>query len=437
MEVKPGYKQTEVGVIPEDWVISQLGELIEVKNGFAFSSECFAENGPILLTPGNFKLEGGLHFDERNTKRYSGTYDKSTVFKYGDLLLVMTDLTPDCNLLGKSAFVLVEETILHNQRIGKVTIFGDRLSKNFLYWYFLSPRHAKRMKETATGSTVRHTSNGSIYTTIIALPPTIPEQTAIATALSDVDALVESLEQLIAKKRAIKQGAMQELLTGKRRLPGFGNGKGYKQTEIGTIPEDWKAVSLGAVTESTQLGGNYANSPSPSIWPLIKMGNLGRGSLRLDKIEFIVSSTPPFQKDELEHGDLLLNTRNTLDLVGKVAVWRNELSEAYFNSNIMRIKFKSSFVGSNFFMNLQMNTDHFLKQIRGVAIGTTSVAAVYWRDIRNLLVPLPPLPEQTAIATVLSDMDSEIEALETKLNKTRQIKQGMMSELLTGRIRLI
>ena len=99
----------------------------------------FSTAGPIVLTPGNFKLEGGLYFNDRNTKRYSGSFPKSTVFQTGDLLVVMTDLTPDCNLLGKPAFLDSEEIILHNQRIGKVNLFTESLDKQFLYFLLLSP----------------------------------------------------------------------------------------------------------------------------------------------------------------------------------------------------------------------------------------------------------------------------------------------------------
>ena len=215
---KDGYKQTDVGVIPEDWEVVQLKDLISIKSGFAFSSAHFSDKGPILLTPGNFKLEGGLYFNERNTKRYSGSFNSSMVFSYGDLLIVMTDLTPDCNLLGKPAFVHLNEPILHNQRIGKIVPISNRLSLTFLYSFFLSKAHAVRMKETATGSTVRHTSTKSIYSSLIAIPPTIEEQEAISTILSDMDSEITTLEEKLSKARQLKQGMMQELLTGRIRL---------------------------------------------------------------------------------------------------------------------------------------------------------------------------------------------------------------------------
>ena len=220
MEVKPGYKRTEVGVIPEEWDVNPLERVFALKHGFAFSSEHFSKSGPIVLTPGNFRLQGGLYFEERNTKRYSGSYTSDMAFKRGDLLIVMTDLTPDCNLLGKPAFVEIDEAVLHNQRIGKVLLKDKTAHLPFLYYALLSRAYLSHVKKNAFGSTVRHTSSKSIYTTELAWPPPL-EQRAIATALSDVDALIGALTQLIAQKRNLKQAAMQQLLTGKQRLPGF------------------------------------------------------------------------------------------------------------------------------------------------------------------------------------------------------------------------
>ena len=101
--IRAGYKQAEVGVIPEDWSVLQLKQLITIKSGFAFSSSYFSDKGPILLTPGNFGLEGGLNFTERNTKRFSGPCTPAMQFAFGDLLIVMTDLTPACKLLAPAA----------------------------------------------------------------------------------------------------------------------------------------------------------------------------------------------------------------------------------------------------------------------------------------------------------------------------------------------
>lgn len=209
---------------------------------------------------------------------------------------------------------------------------------------------------------------------------------------------------------------------------------GYKQTEVGIIPEDWVVYSVGDIIQRSQLGGNYENTESTSDYPLIKMGNLGRGYISLDKIEYVTSK--PSSKDRLMFGDVLFNTRNTLELVGKVAVWRNELDEAYFNSNILRFYFDKDVVADSFFMNLAMNTSGFISQLSGIATGTTSVAAIYTRDLYTLKMAIPAKQEQTAIANVLSDSDALIDALERLIAKKQAIKTATMQQLLTGRTRL-
>ncbi|MEO8748716.1 MAG: restriction endonuclease subunit S [Rhodanobacter sp.] len=211
---------------------------------------------------------------------------------------------------------------------------------------------------------------------------------------------------------------------------------GFIQTEAGLIPEDWVVLSLGQILLKKQLGGNYKNSEIETQWPLIKMGNLGRGRIKLDKIEFVDTSQSPADRDRLELDDVLFNTRNTLELVGKVALWRNELPEAYFNSNIMRMEFEASLISSNRFMNYFLNTPHSISALRAMATGTTSVAAIYSRDFVNLTVAIPSKSEQQAIAEALSDADALIESLQQLIAKKRQIKQGTMQALLTDKQRL-
>lgn len=209
------------------------------------------------------------------------------------------------------------------------------------------------------------------------------------------------------------------------------------QTEVGTLPIDWSAIAMSDLLTTKQLGGNYKNGTAETAWPLIKMGNLGRGRIDCGKVEYVHTSNPPSTRDRLQAGDVLFNTRNTLDLVGKVAIWRNELTEAYFNSNIMRMCFDPERIGSNAYMNYVLNTSRSVSALRAIATGTTSVAAIYSRDFANVFLPLPnSKSEQQSIAETLGDADALIDSLEQLLTKKRQIKQGAMQELLTGRRRL-
>jgi type I restriction enzyme S subunit len=169
----------------------------------------------------------------------------------------------------------------------------------------------------------------------------------------------------------------------------------------------------------------------------MKMGNIARGRFDLTKLEFISAHVTPEAEHRLVVGDVLFNTRNTLDLVGKVAIWRNELPIAYFNSNLLRLEFDSRKISSNEYVNYALNAKRAMARLRGLATGTTSVAAIYTKDLMGFQMIVPPKSEQVAIAAALSDMDAELAGLEQRREKTRALKQGMMQELLTGRTRLV
>ena len=211
---------------------------------------------------------------------------------------------------------------------------------------------------------------------------------------------------------------------------------GYKQTEVGVIPEDWTVKPLGSVLSKGRLGGNYANRDEEAEFPLMKMGNVGRGQIDLAKIQFIAPGVRPDLEHRLVRGDVLFNTRNTLDLVGKVAMWRDELPVAYYNSNLMRFEFDPQEVCSGEYANSFLNTAGTVSRLRELATGTTSVAAIYTRDLMGLPFAVPPLLEQRAIAAALSDVDVLLAKLDQLIAKKRDLKQAAMQQLLTGQTRL-
>lgn len=434
-----GYKQTEVGLIPEDWDVLSVDECsIKVGSGKTPTggASVYVDCGRPFIRSQNVGW-GKLDLSDVAfiTDEIHLTFTGSEIQEH-DVLLNITGAS-----IGRCA--KADKRISGgnvNQHVCIVRTDFTKLIPKLLVELINSSIGQNQIDSYQAGGNREGLNFSQVRQLRFAISKNEKEQTAIANALSDVDALISELEKLITKKQAIKTATMQQLLTGRTRLPQFalrddGAPKGTKPSELGEIPEDWEIYSLGQLIKGTQLGGNYKNSEQETGQPLIKMGNLGRGYIKLDKLEFVVGKAK--EVDRLEFGDLLFNTRNTLDLVGKVSVWRNELSVAFFNSNLMRITFDPALIGSNFYMNAVMNSNDFVNALSDIAIGTTSVAAIYSRDLFQLKVSLPPKEEQTAIATILSDMDAEIQALEQRLSKTRQIKQGMMQELLTGKTRLI
>lgn len=214
------YQETELGWIPKDWELIPLDEHFHIKHGYAFKGEYFSDKPPgeVLLTPGNFFRNGGLYFQERNTKYYKGPIPKGYVLENGELLVVMTDLSPQTLILGR--FVLLEESFitLHNQRIGKV----ERLSKlQFNDVYLLNALSQESLRKeiisTATGTTVRHSSPQRILNNKIPYP-SINEQLAIGERVSKIESLIRGHGVELEKYKEIKKGLMQDLLTGKVRV---------------------------------------------------------------------------------------------------------------------------------------------------------------------------------------------------------------------------
>lgn len=210
----------------------------------------------------------------------------------------------------------------------------------------------------------------------------------------------------------------------------------YKQTELGVIPEGWDVKPLSSVLSKGRLGGNYPNRDREADYPLMKMGNIARGYIDTSKVEYITPAASPDLNHRLRYGDVLFNTRNTLDLVGKVAIWRDELPVAYYNSNLMRLEFDPQQVCSNEYANYALNSDGGVARLRALATGTTSVAAIYTRDLLRMPFIVPPPPEQLAIARALSNVDALIGALNQLIAKKRDLKQAAMQQLLTGQKRL-
>ena len=380
--MKPGYKQTEVGVIPEEWEVKPLGAFVSYTNGKAHE-QSISDSGRFVVVNSKFISTEGL------TRKYS--HHSFCPASTGDVLMVMSDV-PNGRAIAKCYWVESDNTYTVNQRIcilnprgidGKLLFF--KLDRNPFYLAF------------DDGAKQTNLRKDDVLACPLGIPKSDAEQRAIATALSDVDGLLGGLDRLIAKKRDLKQAAMQQLLTGQTRLPGFHG--------------EWEVKRLGDVVQ-------------------IKKGQLITSStLKPGDIPVIAGGKQPayYHASANRFGRTV-----TISASGASAGYVALYSEPIFASDCSTISESESYCLGFVFYQLLCKQQTIYKAQTGGA-----QPHIHAKDLNPILFSIPPLPEQTAIASVLAEMDAELAAFTQRREKTRALKQAMMQELLTGRIRLV
>ncbi|MBI5439172.1 MAG: restriction endonuclease subunit S [Nitrosomonadales bacterium] len=434
LRIRPGCKQTDpltgsgqgLGVIPEDWEASTIGK--------------------------NSKWMSGGTPRRNNAKFWSGTipWISGSTLKSAEISTSDQFLTTEAVSAGSkmapvdSTLLLVRGSALHNEiRAGlvvlpvafnqdvKALVPNITVEPKFLTYYILA-QSGELLKLVSSAGNSAGVLDTELVQNFKFLKPPLPEQRAIAAVLSDVDALLASLDKLIAKKRDLKQGVMQQLLTGQRRLPGFSG--------------EWEAKRLGDLF--TFSGGLSASRDqlSNSGYCYLHYGDIHKSSkifidvaaefMDIPKLDVHLNDVIPSAL--LKDGDVVFVDASEDDEGTSrhwVVVNREDLP---FISGLHTIVAKSRDNSlSNGFKRYCFQTQNIKQQFQFFAVGT-KVSGISKTNIAKLELKFPPLlEEQTAIAAVLSDMDAEITALEARRDKTRALKQGMMQELLTGRIRLV
>lgn len=413
MEVKPGLQQTEHGVIPKDWSVIKLGEVGEVIRGASprpkNDARFYGGSIPRLMVE-DVTRDGKIVIPEVDFLTEEGA-KRSRPCKQGTLTIVCS------GTVGVPSFLGVDACI-HDGFLALKCIV-ESVCDDYLYHQLC--RLQQSFDRSAThGGVFTNLTTSSVREFTVPLPPTRAEQEAIADALSDADAQIESLEQLIAKKRQIKQGAMQGLLTGKRRLQGFRG--------------EWKVRRLEELGEFRKGSGITREHAQSGRLPCVRYGEIY--TTHHDYIKSFRSWISPDVAQTatpLKKGDLLFaGSGETRAEIGKCVAFVEDC-EAYAGGDIVILRPRAV---DSLFLGFALNTPSINRQkaSRGQGDAVVHISASALAKIR---LPLPEQAEQTAIATILYEMDAEITALEDKLAKARRIKQGMMQELLTGRIRLI
>lgn len=412
--MQPGYQQTEVGVIPEDWSVVPLGRLVRSVE-YGSSAKSRPHGAVPVLRMGNLQ-DGKIDWAD-----LVYTDDAAEIEKYalrpGDVLFNRTNTI---DLVGKTAIYRGERAAVFAGYLIRINLKPDLLDSRYLN-YILNTEFARKysLKVLSVAVGQANINGQKLKTYPIPLPPDRTDQARIADALSDAEDLIASLEQLVAKKRQIKHGAMHDLLTGSKRLPGF-SGE-WETKRLGELGEFLKGSG---VTKSQTLSGDI---------PCVRYGEIyTRHNDHVRAFYSWISRQVAQTATRLEHGDILFaGSGETKEEIGKCVAFVHKI-EAYAGGDIVILRT----VGADpLFLGYYLNTPDIARQkaSRGQGDAVVHISASALSAVRG---KFPKLDEQQAIALVLSDMDGEIAAVAAKLDKARQVKQGMMQELLTGRTRL-
>jgi type I restriction enzyme, S subunit len=401
--MKPGYKQTEIGFLPEEWEVKTLGSLTTLlTNGFVGTATTAYIEGDegVLYIQGYNIQENGFNF--HGIKRVSKAFharNKKSCLQAGDLLTIQT------GDIGVTTVVPPELSGANCHALIISRLRKQESEPGYYCQYFNSERGRVAFKEIETGTTMKHLNGGDMKRLFLPSPP-VEQQCAIATALSDVDGLLAGLDRLIAKKRDLKQAAMQQLLTGQTRLPGFHG--------------EWEIKTLGDITDSLD------NLRVP-------LNEAHRETMRGDYPYCGANGVLGFVDGYVIDDDIILMAEDGgyFDEYETRPIAYRMSGKCWVNNHAHILKSKPGFdQGFIFYSLVHKNILPFL------ASGTR--AKLNKSEMNKIEVRLPKeQPEQTAIAEVLTEMDAELAALEQRREKTRALKQAMMQELLTGRTRLI
>lgn len=416
------YKHTGLGLLPEDWEVAKLGEIFRFIANNTFSRDFLCEDGEVK----------NIHYGDVLIK-YGSTLDVSQ----SDIPAINSELLPSYQpkCLAEDGDVIIadtaeDETVCKATELwnigGKQVVAGlhtmwcrpaqNTFAIRFLGYFMNTSLYHNQVLPLIQGIKVSSVSKSAIQGTWLCIPP-IEEQRRIASALTCIDNLIDSLDRLIAKKRDIKQGAMQQLLSGKKRLKGF--------------TEPWVEKKLGDVVTNS-IGLTYSPNNVKKYGTLVlRSSNIKNGKLIFEDNVFVEMSIP--ERAKVHTNDLLVCVRNgSKALIGKSAVITKDAEGMAFGAFMTILRANGI---EQIFLNYYWQTDFIQKQVRD-NMGAT-INQITNADISDFDIYVPSsLPEQQAIASVLTSIDNELSALEAKRKKYEQIKRGMMQQLLTGRIRL-
>lgn len=404
------FKETSVGKIPIDWQCRKIGDIAKVCMCKRIFAEQTSETEEIpFYKIGTFGKKADAYISRELYEEYKQRFSFPNV---GDILISAA------GTLGRVVVFDGQDSYFQDSNIVWLDINKNMLTNQYLYHYYKIIKWA-----SSEGSTIARLYNGIICDTNIALPG-VEEQNIIAEKLSDIDQLISTLEKQIKKKKLIKQGVMQALLSGKRRLKGFS--EEWKSFNLMSSSKIKARIGWQGLKKSEYLDSGYAY--------LVTGTDFVDGRIQWDTCHFVERER--YNQDEnikIKNGDILVTKDGTL---GKTAFVQGLNRPATLNSGVFVIRPLQNAYDSEFVYHI-LSSFVFKEFLDKLSAGST-IVHLYQKDMGKFEFLLPPtIEEQKEIAAILTEMDEEIQKLEERYEKYIRIKQGMMEQLLTGKIRLV
>jgi type I restriction enzyme S subunit len=421
----PAYKRTELGLFPSDWSLVPLGDLLAFQNGVNADRGSYGRGVPfanVLEVITHTHLLAELIPGRVSLRK---TQEESYAVRPGDILFNRTSETQE--EVGLASVYIGAEAVAFGGFVIRGRPTSAALDQRYAAWGLRAPAVRSQIIARGQGAIRANIGQADLRTVLVPLPPLI-EQQAIADALSDADALIESLEQLVTKKRAIKQGAMRELLTGERRLPGF-----HKPWVVRAIGDDVTTLESGVSVNSVET------DVSPTIGPaILRTSCISRGVFNPRECKAIMGREADRARLNPLRDTVLISRMNTPHLVGECGYVDRDYHDLFLPDRLWMTGFRKGAALSARWLSFVLSLERFRSLLKAIATGTSgSMKNISKESFLSLKLDVPSRHEQVAIVATLDDMGDGIDGLEAKLEKARQVKQGMMQELLTGRIRLI
>ena len=423
-----------------EWKEYKLGDIINVKHGYAFKGENFSDKptSDILVTPGNFNIGGG--FKQSKFKYHTGEYPLSYILSEGDIIVTMTDLSKEGDTLGYSAKIPQHENVryLHNQRIGLLQFKNDDFIKDYIYWVLRSREYQRFIVNSATGSTVKHTSPSRIHEFILKAPSE-SKQTVIAEILSSLDDKIELNNKINQELESIAQ------LLFKRWFVDFEfpneNGEPYKSSggemidsELGEIPKGWKLDKLEKIVTKSHTGADaITRAPIVDYDTGIKCARVGDLTNKRSYLNWAFCKINPqdYERHKLEEGDIIVTRTATLGINQLV----RKSIDAVCNNGLIRLKLDKKVCHPNFvFIQLQSDSyKEYIERISGDSSTRPNMQMDYLLDFKIIL------PESSLVikfSELLNNIYNQIDACKLENEALVNTRDTLLPKLISGELQI-